>query len=80
MHGYVVGNCRDNTLRDIWYCEKMNYLRNIRWKHLSKCVHCDKRTFCEPCIAYNFNATGDLFKVVPEKCAMATVVKKVYEV
>ena len=80
MHGYVLGNCRDYTLQDIWYSGKINYLRNIRWKHLPKCVNCDKRTFCEPCIAYNFNATGDLFKVVPEKCAMATVVKKIYEV
>ena len=78
MYGYVLGNVRTSTVGDVWRGEKLDYLRSLRWKDLEKCSTCAHRTFCEPCVAYNFNASGDLFKIIPEKCRIGLAVHRVY--
>lgn len=78
MHGYVIGNINHDSLKDVWNGERLQYLRNIRLKDLKQCVNCAHRNFCEPCLAYNFNATGDIFKTIPNRCETATIVHCVY--
>ena len=78
MYGYVLGNLNEKSLNAIWKCERLEYLRNLKWKNLSHCMICEHRNFCEPCIAYNFNATGDMFKTIPQKCQAAEVIHRIY--
>ena len=78
MYGYVLANVKDTSLNDVWMGEKLQYLRDIRLKDLKQCVSCEHKNFCEPCLAYNFNATGNLFKTIPERCKIAAIVHGVY--
>ena len=78
MHEYVLGSVRSNTLQEVWRGEKMNYLRMLKNKDFSTCLHCEHRPWCKVCPAFNFNATGDLFQTIPEKCALGAVVHEVY--
>lgn len=78
MYGYVLGNLREKTIMEIWACEKLKSLRRLKWKDMGKCITCEHRKFCEPCLAYNFNATGDMFKTIPQKCQTAKVIHHVY--
>ena len=78
MHGYVLGNARDNTLTEVWKGEKIEYLRTLKNKDFPKCVSCEHRAFCKVCPAFNFNATGSLFESIPAKCALAEVKHRVF--
>lgn len=78
MHGYVLGNVRDNTMEEIWNGEKLNYLRELKNRDFGVCASCEKRPWCKVCPAANFNATGDLFTHHPGACTLAGVVKEVY--
>ena len=78
MHGYVLGNVRENTLEEIWRGEKLNYLRGLKNRDFGECASCEKRPWCKVCPAANFNATGDLFTHHPNACALAGVVREVY--
>ena len=78
MHGYVLGNAATDTLESIWRGEKLEYLRRLANKDFPKCLACANRPFCKVCPAFNFNATGDIFKTTPAKCAIAAVVRTVY--
>lgn len=78
MHGYVLGNARDNALTEVWKGEKMEYLRGLKNKDFPKCENCEHRAFCKVCPAFNFNATGSLFEPIPAKCALAEVKHRVF--
>ena len=78
MHEYVLGNVRENTLEEIWKGEKLNYLRSLKNEDFGKCARCEHRPWCKVCPAFNFNATGDLFKTIPEKCVQSAVIHKIY--
>lgn len=78
MHGYVLGNVREKTSREIWTDENLDYLRGLRNRDFGACANCEKRPWCKVCPAANFNATGDLFRRHPGACALAGVVKEVY--
>lgn len=78
MHGYVLGNVRENTLSEIWHGEKLNYLRGLKNRDFGECAQCEHRPWCKVCPAFNFNATGDLFKTIPEKCRVSEVIHRVY--
>lgn len=78
MHGYVLGNARNNTLTEVWKGKKMEYLRGLKNKDFPKCANCDHRAFCKVCPAFNFNATGGLFEPIPAKCALAEVKHRVF--
>lgn len=73
MHGYVLGNARNETLTEVWRGERMNYLHGLKNIDFPKCVGCEHRSFCKVCPAFNFNATGNLFSSIPAKCALAEV-------
>ncbi len=78
MHGYVLGTVRENTLEEVWHGEKLNYLRSLKNKDFGKCASCEHRPWCKVCPAFNFNATEDLFKTIPAKCAVSGVIHEVY--
>ena len=78
MHGYVLGNAATDTVEEIWRGEKLETLRRLKNKDFPQCLACANRPFCKVCPAFNFNATGDVFKTTPAKCAVAAVVKEVY--
>ena len=78
MHEYVLGNVRENTLDAIWQGEKLDYLRSLKNKDFGECASCENRPWCKVCPAFNFNATGDLFKTIPEKCVQSAVIHKIY--
>ena len=78
MHGYVLGNAATDTLESIWRGEKLEYLRRLANKDFPQCAACENRPFCKVCPAFNFNATGDIFKTTPAKCVVASVVREVY--
>ena len=58
--------------------EKLETLRRLKNKDFPQCLACANRPFCKVCPAFNFNATGDVFKTTPAKCAVAAVVRTVY--
>ena len=78
MHEYVLGNVRENTLAEVWKGEKLNYLRLLKNKDFDKCANCEHRPWCKVCPAFNFNATGNLFTSIPEKCVQGVVIHKIY--
>lgn len=78
MHGYVLGNVATNSLAEVWGGDKFNQLRAIKNRDIPGCQKCPHRLYCKVCPAFNFNATGDLFKTIPAKCANAAVIHKVY--
>ena len=78
MHGYVLGNAATDTVEEIWRGEKLETLRRLKNKDFPQCLACANRAFCKVCPTFNFNATGDVFKTTPAKCAVAAVVKEVY--
>ena len=78
MHGYVLGNARNDTLTEVWRGEKMEYLRGLKNKDFPKCAGCERRPFCKVCPAFNYNATGSLFETIPAKCALAEVKHRVF--
>ena len=78
MHGYVLGNAATDTLESVWRGEKLEALRRLVNRDFPQCLACGNRPVCKVCPAFNFNATGDIFKTTPAKCAVAAVVKEVY--
>lgn len=78
MHGYVLGNAATDTLESVWRGEKLENLRRLTNRDFPQCLACANRPVCKVCPAFNFNATGDIFKTTPAKCAVAAVVKEVY--
>lgn len=78
-HGYVLGNCKAQTLAEVWDGEKMVALRRIRFKDMAKCRKCNNMVYCKVCPMRNFNATGNLFVPDPSLCRIAAVRRKVAE-
>ena len=78
MHGYVLGNAVSDTLEEVWRGKKLETLRRLRNRDFPECLVCANRRFCKLCPAFNFNATGDIFKTTPAKCAVAAGLKEVY--
>ena len=78
MHGYVLGNAATDTLESVWRGGKLETLRRLANRDFPQCLACANRPVCKVCPAFNFNATGDVFKTTPAKCAAAAVVREVY--
>ena len=78
MHGYVLGNAAADTLESIWRGEKLERLRRLANRDFPQCSKCANRPWCKVCPAFNFNATGDVFKTTSAKCAVAAVVREIY--
>jgi radical SAM protein with 4Fe4S-binding SPASM domain len=78
MHGFVLGNARERTAGEIWRGERLEALRQLENRDFGACAACGHRPFCKVCPAFNFNATGDILKTIPAKCAVAAVLHRVY--
>lgn len=78
-HGYVLGNCKMQTLDEVWKGEKMEALRRIRFMDMRKCRACENIAFCKVCPMRNFNATGKLTIPDPSLCRIAAVRREVAE-
>lgn len=78
-HGYILGNCKTQTLAEVWNGEKMEALRRIRFKDMGKCRACKNFAYCKVCPMRNFNATGNLFAPDPSLCRIAAIRRDVAE-
>ncbi len=79
MHGYVLGNVATDTLESVWRGERLEMLCRLSNRDFPQCLACSNRPVCKVCPAFNFNATGDIFKTTLSKCAVAAVVKEIYD-
>lgn len=77
-HGLILGNVHNDSLPDVWDGEKFNALRALKNKDYPSCVACENRPYCKVCPAHNFNATGDVMKHSPQKCAFAAVKRRIF--
>ncbi len=77
-HGIILGDVRTDTLANVWNGEKFNALRKLKNKDFPTCVSCENRPYCKVCPAHNFNATGDILRHSPQKCAFAAVKRKLF--
>jgi len=77
-HGLVLGDVHTNTLSAVWNSEKFNALRALRNRDFPTCAVCENRPYCKVCPAHNFNATGDILRHSPQKCAFASVKRKIF--
>ena len=77
---YKCGNLYKNKLKDIWLLSrKMNTLRNYKKKDIPKCLNCEDRAFCSPCLSRfaNESKTGNPLEVAEHFCKVAHINKKV---
>jgi len=72
-YGYVLGNCSQMTISEVWNGEKMTRLRSIRLNDLHKCRSCKLLSYCTICPARNYNATQSLFTPDPMLCRIAQI-------
>lgn len=78
-HGLILGNCNEMTMEQVWNGVKANMLRGLKQKDYPECLNCADREFCKICPTNNFNETGDIFRHIPQRCALAKLKHKIYE-
>ena len=78
-HGLVIGNCNEMSLEEVWNGSKARELRAVKQKDYPECLNCSDREFCKVCPTNNFNETGNIFKHIPNRCALAKIKRLVYE-
>jgi radical SAM protein with 4Fe4S-binding SPASM domain len=77
---YVVGNIKEQTLKEIWdNSPKVRYLRNLRKRDLPHCMECQDRHFCAMCMVRNANENpdGDPLKISEHFCKVAALNRKI---
>ena len=75
----ILGDCRRQTLAEVWNDEPIKRLRALRMRDLSVCRVCSNRMFCAPCPARNFNANGDLTLPDAAMCKAAACRRNIVE-
>lgn len=78
--GYVVGNVKETSLKDIWNNSRnIQYLRSLRKRDFPKCVQCPEKDYCTMCMVRNANEhpSGDLLVVNDFFCNIAKINKKI---
>ena len=78
-HGLVLGNCRENSLEQVWNGVKANELRALKQRDYPECLNCADREFCKICPTNNFNETGDILRHIQQRCALAKLKHRIYE-
>lgn len=76
------GNLYENTLQYIWKESKqLAFLRNIRRKDIPKCMNCDNKAFCSPCLVRfaNESLSGNPLEVAEYFCEVAAMNKEVVD-
>lgn len=77
----VVGNVYRQSLKEIWeHSNELNRLRSITKGDFPKCLHCEARDYCSPCLVRNYNENkGDMFAITEHFCNVAFLTKKLVE-
>lgn len=77
----VIGNVYDQKLKDIWEkSDKVMELRKITQGDFPKCITCEARDYCSPCLVRNYNENdGNMFKVTQHFCDVAFLTKRLAE-
>ena len=77
----IMGNVYEQSLKDIWEkSDKAKYLRSITQEMFPKCMNCDARDYCSPCLVRNYNENnGDMFKITQHFCDVAFLTKRIVE-
>lgn len=78
-YGQILGDCRRQTLAEVWNDEPIKRLRALRMRDLSACRVCSDRMFCAPCPSRNFNANGDLTLPDGTMCKAAACRRNIVE-
>jgi len=77
---YVIGNVREQPLREIWeHAPKARYLRGLRKKDIPRCIDCADRHFCAMCMVRNANEDpgGNPLKINEHFCKVAALNRKI---
>ena len=78
-HTNILGNLRQETLRNIWENSlRIHSLRQIKRKQFQKCVTCKDRGYCTVCMMSNSNGhpDGDIFYIDDFNCKAASLLHK----
>jgi radical SAM protein with 4Fe4S-binding SPASM domain len=74
----ICGNVKHDTLHNIWKnSAQLKFLRNLRKKDIKKCLDCQNKAFCSPCLTRFANESGDPLIVPDYFCEVAKVNKEV---
>ena len=77
--GYDCGNLYEKSLEDIWYnSDEVNRLREYKKGDIPKCLNCDDKAFCSPCLARfaNESQTGNPLEIAEHFCKIARLNKE----
>jgi radical SAM protein with 4Fe4S-binding SPASM domain len=77
---YVIGNVREQPLREIWeHAPKARYLRGLRKKDIPRCINCADRHFCAMCMVRNANEDpgGNPLKINEHFCKVAALNRRI---
>jgi len=78
--GYICGNLKNTSLKDIWFNSKeMQHLRELKKGDMKKCLNCENKAFCSPCLARfaNESPMGNYLEVAEHFCKVAKVNREV---
>jgi len=78
-YGYELGDCRRQTLAEVWNDEPIKQLRKLRMRDLPACAVCENQAFCAPCPARNFNANGHVSLPDQAMCRAAACRRELVE-
>jgi radical SAM protein with 4Fe4S-binding SPASM domain len=68
------GNVREQPLPELWRgAPLLAWVRSFRKVDLPRCLGCEHRAFCSPCIGINHDRLGVLFEPAPHICRRARV-------
>ena len=76
----VVGNLRNNTLKDIWKGEALTAWQSLKVKDFDKCFNQDYCKYCNPCPATSMLETGDYNSPSSLLCRQAQAKMKASEI
>lgn len=78
-YGLILGDCRNQSLAEVWNDEPIKRLRALKMRDLSACRVCPNRMLCAPCPSRNFNANGDLTLPDAAMCKAAACRRSIVE-
>jgi radical SAM protein with 4Fe4S-binding SPASM domain len=68
-----MGNILTSSFADVWNAPVAQRIRAIERSDFKTCASCDGRAACSPCMAANFEASGDLVRPAPSICERTTI-------
>lgn len=76
---YILGNLKDNTLKDIWEkSPKVKFLRDLKKSNFPRCLKCENKDYCDMCMVRNANESsdGNPFELNRYYCDIAKITKE----